>query len=140
MENLVKGIFRGVLAMSLSDGELQAEERALMRTIAERFDLPEEDLAEAIGDARALDSEALRSKLDHDDRLVVAQYAVMAAYADGHVDKKEEEYLLQFEKRLGLTKEDIKGLEKLGRELSEAAKARPINLDLLNEIVESFAG
>jgi uncharacterized tellurite resistance protein B-like protein len=140
MEQLIKGILQGVLAMSLCDGELQAEERKLLRTLAERFSLSEEDLAEALGDARTQDVDGLRTRLDHEDRKVVLQYAIMAAYADGHMDQKEQEFLSHLEARFGLTKKDIRGMERLGRELKKLASKRPIDLEAMNDAVEIFVG
>jgi uncharacterized membrane protein YebE (DUF533 family) len=140
MQELIKGILQGVLAMSLSDGELQAGERELMRSLAERFALDEEDLAEALGDARNQDVDALHTRLDHEDQKVVLQYAVMAAYADGHMDEQEQKFLEHLEARFHLTKKEIRDLERLGRELKKAASTRPIDLDSMNEIVELFVG
>lgn len=140
MQQLIKGILQGVLAMSLADGELHTEERELMRVLAERFDLPEEDLAEALGNARAGDVDALKNKLDHEDQKTVLQYAIMAAYADGHMDEKERQFLEHLEERFELTRKEIRALEALGRELSEAARRRPIDMDRMNDIVEAFIG
>lgn len=140
MQDLIKGILQGVLAMALCDGELQAEERELMRSMAERLNLSEEDLAEALGDARNQDVEGLRSRLDHEDKKVVLQYAVMAAYADGHLDAREAEFLTELQVRMGLSPEESRSLEELGRELKQAAQARPIDMDALHDIVEAFVG
>ena len=140
MKNLIQGILQGVLFMELADGELHPDEKDLLQVISERFDLSEDDLAEAIGDARSLSVDDIRQSLDHEDRKVVVQYAVMAAYADGNMDAKEEKFLHELEKRLGMNADDVRELEELGRELAQAAKARPIDLEKLNEIVESFVG
>lgn len=140
MKNLIQGILQGVLFMELADGELHPDEKDLIQVIAERFDLSEEELAEAIGDARSLSVDDIRRSLDHDDRKTVVQYAVMAAYADGEMDEKEEQFLHTLEKRLGMNSEDVRELESLGRELAKAVKKRPIDLEKLNEIVESFVG
>lgn len=140
MKNLIQGILQGVLFMELADGELHPDEKDLIQVIAERFDLSEEELAEAIGDARSVSLDDIRQGLDHEDRKTVVQYAVMAAYADGNMDAKEEKFLHQLEKRLGMNADDLRGLEELGRELAAAVKQRPIDLEKLNEIVESFAG
>jgi tellurite resistance protein len=140
MKNLIQGILQGVLFMELADGELHPDEKDLIQVIAERFDLTEEELAEAIGDARSLSVDDIRQSLDHDDRKTVVQYAVMAAYADGNMDAKEEDFLHTLEKRLGMNAKDVRELEELGRELAKAAKKRPIDLEELNEIVESFVG
>lgn len=140
MEKLIKGILQGVLAMSLCDGELQSEERELMRTLADRLALSEEDLAEALGDARSQDVDSFRNRLDHEDRKVVVQYAIMAAYADGHMDEREAQFLTHLEERFGLTKKDLRGLEKLARELKKVASHRPVDMDALNEVVETFVG
>jgi tellurite resistance protein len=124
--------------MALADGELQTEERELMQVLADRFALSEEDLAEAIGDARRGDVDALKTKLDHEDQKTVLQYAVMAAFADGHMDDKERRFLEHLEERFELTKKEIRALEGLGRDLAKAARRRPIDLERLNDIVESF--
>lgn len=140
MKNLIQGILQGVLFMELADGELHPDEKDLIQVIAERFDLTEDELADAIGDARSLSVDDIRQSLDHEDRRTVVQYAVMAAYADGNMDAKEEKFLHELEKRLGMDAEDLRGMEELGRELAKAAKQRPIDLEKLNEIVESYVG
>lgn len=140
MKDLIHGILHGVLASALADGELQAEERELMRVISERFDLPEGELAAAIGDAKAGDLSHLKGKLELDDRRVVAQYAVMAAVVDGRLDSAEQKFLDELGGRLGLGADDLRSLEGLGRELAAVAKTSPIDVERLNEIVETYAG
>lgn len=135
---LVSGILKGVLAMSLADGELQSEEREILALLQERFGLEEGELAEAIGDARKFSPEDLRGKLDHDDRLVVAQYAVMAAAADGHVEDSEQRFLEKLELKLGLNEDDVRRLEELSRELAKITKNRPIDVEALNDALDSF--
>lgn len=139
LQPLVTGILKGVLAMELADGDLAKEERKLLSKLVDRFGLEEGELAEAVGDAKKLDAEQLRERLDHEDRVTVAQYAYMAAYADGKLDKKEARFLADLEKQLGLSAKDVKKLERLGLELAKIASKRPVNVDRLAEVVETFA-
>ena len=137
MDDVVGGILKGVLAMALSDGELQSEERALIAHLTEHFGLGEGELADAIGDAKTFD--VTRSSKDVGEAKTVAQYAVMAAFADGSISDQEEQFLASFMQKLGLKEEELRSLESLSRDLAEVARDRPVNVARLNEIVENHA-
>ncbi len=138
LTKLTRGILKGVIAMAMADGELQAGEREMLAFLKERFDLEDGELDEAIGDAKRLGIDELRKRLDHDDRVTVAQYAVMAAWADGHVQKKERKFLEDLEHRLGLSAADIRRLESMSRELARVASKRPVDVEALNDVLDSF--
>lgn len=135
--DLIPGILKGVLAMALADGELQEGEREVLALLQDRFSLEEGELAGAIGDARDFSPEELRS-LDHDDRVTVAQYVVMAAWADGNVEDSEQRFLEKLELKLGLNTEDVQRLERFSADLAKVAKRRPVNIARLNEVLETW--
>lgn len=139
MDDVVRGILKGVLAMSLADGELQTEERELLGHLTERFGLEEGELADAVGDAKSFAPEKLRSELDEGEAKIVAQYAVMAAFADGTISDEEEAFLATVMERLGLKEAELRSLESMSRELAAVAKQWPVDVERLNEIVENYA-
>ena len=135
---LVGGILKGVLAMALADGELQQEERELIELLTERFGLEEGELIKAVGDAKSLDKAAFEGKLDHEDKVMVAQYAVMAAFADGSVQQEELKFLDELGHKLDLKEDDLRRLEGLCREFATVVKEQPVDVSKLNEVLDAY--
>jgi len=136
--SLVRGILKGVLAMALADGELQPEEQEVLQTLQERFGLQEGEIVSAIGDARKLTPEQMAAQLDHEDKVTVAQYAAMTAYADGTVQGSEDQFLEKLERRFELTPKETRRLEELCRELARVASSRPIDVEALINVTETY--
>ncbi len=136
--DLVSGILKGVVAMALADGEIQQEERELLELLTERFGLEEGELTQAVGDAKSFGQEDFAKKLDHDDKVMVAQYAVMAAFADGSVQKEELNFLDELGSKLDLKNEDLRRLEGLCREFATVVKEQPVDVTKLNELLDTY--
>ena len=135
---LISGILKGVLAMALADGEIQKEERELMELLTERFGLEEGEMAQAVGDAKSFDRDLLEGKLDHEDKVMVAQYVVMAAFADGSVQKEELDFLNELGEKLSLEEDDLRRLEGLCREFATIVKERPVDVTKLNDVLDTY--
>lgn len=140
LPEMVRTILRIVLSTALVDGEIQEEEKEILRELAEEYGLEEGQIAEAVEDAShhpvPPPSGPIESPLE---RMALMKHALLCAQADGIITRGEFGFLRKLGTDMGLTEDEWKDLERLSIEIHRHSRSGKVDPDSIRQILTEFA-
>jgi len=109
--------FKNLVAVSFSDGELEAPELAFMRSRAEEMGLAKDKVEELFKNAHNLEFVPPETEEEREELLGDVVYLAMV---DGEIEPPEYQLCLKVAKKLEMDQEDLDMLIKLANKLADS--------------------
>jgi hypothetical protein len=72
------------------------------------------------------------------ERMEIMRYAVLAAVADGRIERSEDRFLHHIEHHLGITAPEVRELEGLTHELFRALRHSKVTASKVHSLIERY--
>jgi uncharacterized membrane protein YebE (DUF533 family) len=134
---LIQAILGGILGTALADGQLQPQERALLRALVSEFELEDGDLVTSFEEL-VPPRLAPEGPLSDIERLSIMRYAVLAAQADGSIARTELGFLKNLGGKLGLTGDEWLELEEFSAQLYDVTRGGKLDEKALRSVLKKY--